>query len=152
MSPLSAFSPSQDENTHLVRLSYDPVCGRSFVPNAQAKRVNYFPLLQLMMLNARERAELKSMNYCSKQHSSIKKALFWQDKKFEISGGGGGEEHIDLELPYFILTVLQSFVLITAFYFNSCQLEHYTYVPSLVIYFSAPQTTYPNLFPIRKHQ
>lgn len=32
------------------------------------------------MLNARERAELKSMNYCSKQHSGVEKAHFWQDK------------------------------------------------------------------------
>lgn len=73
-SPLPAFGPSQDENTHLVRLSYDPVYGYSFVPNAEVKRVNYFPLLQLTMLNARERAELKSMNYCSKKHSGIKKS------------------------------------------------------------------------------
>jgi len=71
----------------LIRLSYDPVYGHSFVPNAQVKRVNYFPLLQLTMQSARERAELKSMNYCSQQHSGIKKALFRQDKKFEISCG-----------------------------------------------------------------
>lgn len=146
-SPLPAFSPGWDENPHLVRLSYDPVYGCSFVPNAQVKRVNYFPLLQLTMLNARERAELKSMNYCSKQHSGIEKAHFWQDKKNLKFPVEKKKEHIDLELPYFILTVLQPFVLITPFYFNSCQLEHYMYIPSQITYFSAPQTTTLQLFP-----
>lgn len=144
--PSQPLALAEMKNPRLVRLSYDPVYGRSFVPSAQVKRVNYFPLLQLTMLNARERAELKSMNYCSKQHSGIEKAHFWQDKKFEISCGKK-KEHIDLELPYFILTVLQPFVLITAFYFNSCQLEHYMYVPSQITYFSAPQTTTSQLFP-----
>lgn len=56
------------------------------------------------------------------------------------------KEHIDLELLYFILTVLQPFVLITAFYFNSCQLEHYMYIPSLITYFSTPKQHIPTFF------
>lgn len=43
---LAAPRPSLDENAHLARL--DLVYGHSFVPKAQAKRVNYCPLLQLM--------------------------------------------------------------------------------------------------------
>lgn len=131
-----------------MRLSYDPVYGCSFVPGAQVKRVNYFPLLQLTMLNTRERADLKSMNYCSKQHSGIKKRKHFsgmtKNLKFPVEKK---KDHIDLELLYFILTVLQPFVLITAFYFNSCQLEHYMYIPSLITYFSTPKQHTPTFFP-----
>lgn len=100
------------------------------------------------MLNARERAELKSMNYSSKQHSGIKKALFWQDERIEISHI---KRCIGLEPQYHIFQCCNPFALITSFYFN-CHLEHYVYIPALIKYFSSPPITYSSLVPIRKHQ
>lgn len=101
------------------------------------------------MLNARERAELKSMNYSSKQHSGIKNStLLARQKKWNFPHKKA--YWFGTAISY--LTILQPFCFITAFYFNSCHLGHYIYIPALITYFSTPPIMYSNLVPVRKHQ
>lgn len=57
-----------------------------------------------------------------------------------------------MEPLYHILQCCNPFALITAFYFNSCHLEHYIYISALITDFSIPQLTYSSLVPVRKHQ
>lgn len=81
---------------------------------------------------------------------AFKKALFWYNKKFDISCGKKWE-YIDLELPYFILTVLQPLVLISVLFqsFSIRTLCVYT-IPDYIFQRYPKSASQP--FPVRKRQ
>lgn len=99
------------------------------------------------MLNARERAELKSMNYSSKQHSGIKKStLLARQKNWDFPH----------KKAYWFATAISH---LQPFHFNNSILFQflsfrtlYIYIPALITYFSTPPILYSSLVPTRKHQ
>lgn len=103
-----------------------------------------------MAQSTTERAERRRRITVTCKILAFKKALFWHNKKFDISCGKKWE-YIDLELPYFILTVLQPLVLISVLFqsFSIRTLCVYT-IPDYI--FQRYPTSASQPFPVRKRQ